>query len=84
MTDDQFNASMLKRINLFPPKKVLTQNFCTVMYDTYTVAIEEKDGLHATVLPLSLKGMLTDKSLHVLWIDHNGPVGCHRYPLLPL
>jgi len=28
------------------------------MYDTYTVAIEEKDGLHATVLPLSLKGML--------------------------
>ncbi len=44
-----------------------------VMYDTYTVAIEEKDGLHATVLPLSLKGMLTDMSLQVLWIDHNGP-----------
>lgn len=53
------------------------------MYDT-SVATEEKDGLHATVLSLRLMGMLTDKSLQVLWIDHNGPGGCHLYPLLPL
>lgn len=42
------------------------------MYDTYTENTNQS-GQYATVLPIRLMGMLTDNSLQVLWIDHNGP-----------